>query len=259
MVSRTPSTVKDQEETDFGFSKVPLAAKQRLVDGVFSRVAGRYDLMNDLMSGGLHRLWKDVLVSMLRPAVTRTFAHLDVAGGSGDVALRVAHAGGRRTKVTVLDINAEMLRVGRARAGRLDLLRQIHFIQGNAEQLPLLARSFDAYTIAFGIRNLSKIEQALAEAQRVLKIGGRFLCLEFSQVDVPGLDWLYDRYSFSIIPAIGRIVAGDREPYRYLVESIARFPPPQALAGLIEQAGFRRVGFTRLAGGIVAIHSGWKL
>jgi demethylmenaquinone methyltransferase / 2-methoxy-6-polyprenyl-1,4-benzoquinol methylase len=259
MVSRTPSTAIGQEETDFGFSKVPLAKKQRLVDDVFSRVAGRYDLMNDLMSGGLHRLWKDVLVAMVRPAATRPFAHVDVAGGTGDVAFRMAKAGGRRTRVTVLDINAEMLAVGKSRAGRLDLLPQIDFIQANAEYLPLLTGFFDAYTIAFGIRNVSKIDQALSEAQRVLKIGGRFLCLEFSKVDVPGLDWLYERFSFSIIPAIGQIVAGDREPYRYLVESIERFPPPQALAGLIEQAGFRRVGFTRLAGGIVAIHSGWKL
>jgi len=259
MVSRTSSPATGQPETDFGFAQVPLAEKQRLVDGVFSRVAERYDLMNDLMSGGLHRLWKDVLVSMVRPAATRPFAHLDVAGGTGDVALRVAEAGGRRTRVTVLDINAEMLAVGQARARSLDLLARIDFIQANAEHLPFATGSFDAYTIAFGIRNVPKIELALREAQRVLKIGGRFLCLEFSKVDVPGLDWLYERFSFSVIPTIGQIVAGEREPYRYLVESIDRFPPPQALSGLIEQAGFRRVGFTRLAGGIVAIHSGWKL
>jgi demethylmenaquinone methyltransferase / 2-methoxy-6-polyprenyl-1,4-benzoquinol methylase len=259
MVSRTPSNATGQEETGFGFARVPLTEKQRLVDDVFSRVAGRYDVMNDLMSGGLHRLWKDVLVSMVRPAATRPFAHLDVAGGTGDVAFRVAKAGGRRTKVTVLDINAQMLAVGKARARRLDLLPQIDFIRANAEQLPLLTGSFDAYTVAFGIRNVAHIDQAFREAQRVLKIGGRFLCLEFSKVDVPGLDWLYQRFSFSIIPAIGQIVVGDREPYRYLVESIDRFPQPEALAGLIEAAGFRRVGFTRLAGGIVAIHSGWKL
>jgi demethylmenaquinone methyltransferase / 2-methoxy-6-polyprenyl-1,4-benzoquinol methylase len=259
MVSRTPSTAAGHEETDFGFSRVPLADKQRLVDDVFSRVAGRYDLMNDLMSGGLHRLWKDVMVSMVGPAATRAFAHLDVAGGTGDVAFRVARAGGRRTKVTVLDINAAMLAVGRARARRQDLLPQIDFIQANAEQLPFLTNSFDAYTVAFGIRNIAKIEQALREALRVLKIGGRFLCMEFSKVDVPGLDWLYQRFSFSIIPLLGQIVAGDREAYRYLVESIERFPQPQAFADLIEQSGFRRVSFTPLAGGIVAIHSGWKL
>jgi demethylmenaquinone methyltransferase/2-methoxy-6-polyprenyl-1,4-benzoquinol methylase len=259
MASRTPSTASGQEETDFGFSKVPLAEKQRLVDDVFSRVAGRYDLMNDLMSGGLHRLWKDVLVSMVRPAATRPFAHLDVAGGTGDVAFRVAEAGGRRTKVTVLDINAQMLAVGKARATRLDLLPRIDFIQANAEQLPLASGFFDAYTIAFGIRNVPTIEAALSEAQRVLKIGGRFLCLEFSKVDVPGLDWLYEQFSFSVIPAIGRIVAGDGGPYRYLVESIERFPHPHTLSRLIEGAGFRRVSFTPLAGGIVAIHSGWKL
>jgi demethylmenaquinone methyltransferase/2-methoxy-6-polyprenyl-1,4-benzoquinol methylase len=259
MAGRFRSRVTDAEETDFGFLKVPLADKQDLVDDVFHRVARRYDLMNDLMSGGLHRLWKDILVAKVRPAATRPFAHLDVAGGTGDVGFRVARAGGLRTTVTVLDINADMLAVGQGRAKREDLTSRIDFVQANAEQVPFADRTFDAYTVAFGIRNMPHIDHALSEAQRVLKIGGRFLCLEFSKVDVPALDWLYDRFSFSVIPLIGRIVAGDRQPYQYLIESIERFPQPHALAASIEQAGFQRVRFTRLAGGIVAIHSGWKL
>jgi demethylmenaquinone methyltransferase/2-methoxy-6-polyprenyl-1,4-benzoquinol methylase len=258
MVGRNPDTLGERA-ADFGFSTVRLKDKQRLVDDVFDQVARRYDLMNDLMSGGLHRLWKDLLVSMVKPSRTRPFAHLDVAGGTGDVAIRVAQAGSRRTRVTVLDINQQMLALGRARAEEQALSDRIAFVQANAEQLPFPDHAFDAYTVAFGIRNVPDIERALLEASRVLKIGGHFLCLEFSKVDVPVLDWLYRRFSFSVIPQLGRLVVGESAPYQYLVESIERFASPQTLSTLLEGAGLRRVCFTRLAGGIVAIHSGWKL
>jgi demethylmenaquinone methyltransferase/2-methoxy-6-polyprenyl-1,4-benzoquinol methylase len=211
------------------------------------------------MSAGLHRVWKDILVSMVKPGGSRPFRHLDVAGGTGDVAFRVAEAGGRNTGVTVLDINGEMLRVGQQRAEKLGLADRLDFVEANAEELPLPDRSFDAYTIAFGIRNVPRIDRALAEAHRVLKRGGRFLCLEFSLVDLPGLDRIYEAYSFTAIPAIGRVVTGDGQPYRYLVESIRQFPHPEQFKGMIEDAGFRRVTYTRLTGGIVATHSGWKL
>jgi demethylmenaquinone methyltransferase/2-methoxy-6-polyprenyl-1,4-benzoquinol methylase len=257
------------KQTDFGFRRVPLDGKQALVDDVFHSVARRYDLMNDLMSVGLHRAWKDALVTAVnppceRPSTTRAapaaahpFQLLDIAGGTGDVALRVAAAGGSRTRVTVVDINPEMLAVGRERAAAAR--RAVSFIAGNAEALPLPNRSFDAVTIAFGIRNVPRIDIALKEAHRVLKIGGRFLCLEFSSVDVPGLDALYDFYSFNVIPALGRAVTGDAEAYRYLVESIRRFPSPEAFAQMMRDAGFRRVSFQRLSGGVVALHSGWRL
>ncbi len=248
-----------RQETHFGYRNVPLDAKQRLVDDVFEKVADRYDVMNDLMSLGLHRLWKDLLVAKVRPSRTRAFAHLDVAGGTGDVAFRVAEAGGPLTAVTALDVNGEMLRVGRERAARRSVGKRVAFIEGNAEAPPLPGDSFDAYTIAFGIRNVPRIDRALAEAYRVLKRGGRFLALEFSRVDTPLLDRLYDAYSFAAIPALGRIVAGDGEPYRYLVESIRRFPTPERFADMIGEAGFARAGFVRLSAGVVAIHSGWKL
>jgi demethylmenaquinone methyltransferase/2-methoxy-6-polyprenyl-1,4-benzoquinol methylase len=259
---------RNAPEADFGFRRVPLGGKQALVDNVFHSVARRYDLMNDLMSGGLHRAWKDALVTAVNPPPKgrpgrlkdkgrQSFALLDLAGGTGDVALRVAEAGGPGTRVTVLDINREMLSVGRARAKAAR--RAIAFVEGNAEALPLPDRSFDAVCIAFGIRNVPRIDLALAEAHRVLKIGGHFLCLEFSSVDVPGLDRLYDLYSFNVIPAIGRAVTGDAEAYRYLVESIRRFPKPAAFAEMMRAAGFRRVSFQRLTGGVAALHSGWRL
>jgi demethylmenaquinone methyltransferase/2-methoxy-6-polyprenyl-1,4-benzoquinol methylase len=248
---------QDNEETDFGFARIHMREKQGLVDDVFHKVARRYDLMNDVMSGGLHRVWKDVLVGMVKPSRTRRFHHLDVAGGTGDVAFRVAEAGGPQTKVTVLDINSDMLEVGRDRAARRRLA--VEFVQANAEDLPFAGASFDAYTIAFGIRNVPRIDRALAETFRVLKRGGHFLCLEFSAVDVPGLDRLYEAYSFAAIPALGKVITGDGEPYRYLVESIRKFPRPEAFAEMIEAAGFRRLNVTRLTGGVAAIHSGWKL
>jgi demethylmenaquinone methyltransferase / 2-methoxy-6-polyprenyl-1,4-benzoquinol methylase len=246
------------DSTHFGFESVPLRDKQGRVNEVFHSVARRYDLMNDLMSAGLHRAWKAELVRQLNPPRTRPFRHLDVAGGTGDVAFRVLDAGGPRTQVTVLDINGAMLAVGRERAGTRYAGR-IEFVETNAEALPFPEKSFDGYTIAFGIRNVPRIEAALAEAYRVLRRGGRFLCLEFSSVDVPGFDALYEAYSFNLIPRLGQFVAGDAESYRYLVESIRRFPKPAAFARMIEAAGFRRVTHRLLTGGVVAIHSGWKI
>jgi demethylmenaquinone methyltransferase / 2-methoxy-6-polyprenyl-1,4-benzoquinol methylase len=246
------------ETSHFGFRDVPLADKQSLVDDVFHAVANRYDLMNDLMSAGLHRAWKDALVRAVNPPKGRGFSLLDLAGGTGDVAFRVLAAGGGATRATVADINPDMLTVGRERAAARGLTG-VDFIEGNAEALPFADRSFDAVTIAFGIRNVPRIEAALTEARRVLAIGGHFLCLEFSTVDVPGLDALYDFYSFNVIPALGRFVTGDAEAYRYLVESIRRFPRPESFAGMMRAAGLARVSFRPLTGGIVALHSGWRL
>jgi demethylmenaquinone methyltransferase / 2-methoxy-6-polyprenyl-1,4-benzoquinol methylase len=246
--------------THFGFRRVALADKQALVDDVFHKVAHRYDLMNDLMSGGLHRAWKDDLVTAVNPPKgPSAFRLLDVAGGTGDIAFRVIDAAGAGTRVTIADINPEMLAVGRGRAAERGYDDVVAFVEGNAEALPFPDRSHDAYSIAFGIRNVPRIERALAEAYRVLKIGGHFVCLEFSSVDLPGLAALYDLYSFNIIPALGRMVAGDAESYRYLVESIRRFPRPQIFAEMMAAAGFRRVSFRPMSGGIVALHCGWRL
>ena len=247
------------DSAHFGSRKVPLADKQALVDDVFHSVAHRYDLMNDLMSFGLHRAWKDALVTAVNPPKGRPFALLDIAGGTGDVAFRTIATAGERAHATVCDINADMLVVGRERAAAHGLGAAVTFIEANAEALPFADRSFDAATIAFGIRNVPRIEPALAEAFRVLKIGGHFLCLEFSAVDVPGLAGLYDFYSFNVIPALGRTVVGDADAYRYLVESIRRFPSPQAFAAMLREAGFARVSHQVMAGGIVALHSGWRL
>ena len=247
------------DQTHFGRRTVRMDEKQSLVNDVFHSVATRYDLMNDLMSFGLHRAWKDALVAKVRPPPTRPFHHIDVAGGTGDVATRVAKAGGPLTEVTVVDVNPDMLQRAKDRVARRPYANRLTFIEGDAEALPLPDARFDAYTIAFGIRNVPCIENALREAYRVLKRGGRFLCLEFSRVDLPVMDRLYDAYSFAAIPPIGKAVTGDGGAYRYLVESIRKFPPPERFAEMIGEAGFARVGFTRLSGGVVAIHSGWKL
>jgi demethylmenaquinone methyltransferase/2-methoxy-6-polyprenyl-1,4-benzoquinol methylase len=248
------------EQTHFGYESVPLEDKQRRVDDVFHSVARRYDLMNDLMSGGLHRAWKDALVTAVNPPKgEREFKVLDLAGGTGDVAFRVVEAGGSGTRVTVCDVNADMLAVGGERAAERGLDHVVDFEQGNAEELAYPDRHFDCVTIAFGIRNVPRIERALAQAYRVLRHGGRFLCLEFSSVDLPGLDSLYELYSFQVIPRIGEMVAGDREAYQYLVESIQKFPKPRVFAHMIEAAGFRRVSYTPMTGGVVALHSGWRL
>lgn len=242
---------------DFGFRRVDPAAKPGLVRDVFESVAARYDLMNDLMSGGIHRLWKHELIDRLAPRPGETI--LDVAGGTGDIAFRAAEAAGPGFRATVCDINSDMLAVGRERAAARHLDDRVSFVEGNAEELAFPDRAFDAYTIAFGIRNVPRIDLALSEAFRVLKPGGRFLCLEFSTVDVPGLDRIYDLFSFKVIPPLGRAVTGDAESYQYLVESIRKFPRPGAFAEMIGAAGFSRVSWQSFSGGIAALHSGWRL
>jgi len=246
-----------QETVDFGYQQVPRADKAQRVRAVFDSVASRYDLMNDLMSGGLHRLWKDELITVLAPPKgPQSFSLLDVAGGTGDVASRFLKEAGTGARAIVCDINQDMIEAGRERGEGEERLT---FVRGNAEALPFESRTIDAYSIAFGMRNLTNIENALAEAYRVLRPGGRFACLEFSAVDVPILDALYDAYSFKAIPALGAIVAGDAPSYRYLVESIRRFPDQKSFACLIEGAGFERVRYRNLTGGIAAIHSGWRI
>ena len=250
----------DESTASFGFRTVPETERQGLVNQVFATVAGRYDLMNDLMSGGLHRLWKRELIAMLNPPRGKTpFKLLDVAGGTGDIALRYAHHSGPSATAVIYDISPEMLDVGRRRIADAGLQNRIACVEGNAEALRFESGRFDAYAIAFGIRNVTHIDKALAEAYRVLKPGGRFLCLEFSECQVPILDRLYDFHSFEVIPRLGKLTAGAAEPYRYLVESIRRFPNQDAFAGLIRGAGFDRVSYRNLTGGIAAIHSGWKI
>jgi demethylmenaquinone methyltransferase/2-methoxy-6-polyprenyl-1,4-benzoquinol methylase len=251
---------RPDETTHFGFREVPLGDKQTLVNDVFRSVASRYDLMNDLMSVGLHRVWKDLMINALNPPRSDApFALLDVAGGTGDIAFRAAKAAGSGFQATVCDINSDMLEVGRERAASRHLDDRVSFVEGNAEKLDFANGAFDAYTIAFGIRNVPQIDLALSEAFRVLKPGSRFLCLEFSAVDVPGLDRIYDLFSFKVIPPLGRAVTGDADSYQYLVESIRKFPKPGAFADMIRAAGFSRVSWQSLSGGIVALHSGWRL
>ena len=248
------------EESAFGFRKVAAETRQGLVNEVFSAVAGRYDLMNDLMSGGLHRLWKDDLITWLNPPRSaRRFELIDVAAGTGDIALKALAGGGPGCKATLLDINWAMLEVGRSRIRQAGLAARAVFSIGNAEALPFADQQFDAFTVGFGIRNVTHIDRALSEAYRVLRPGGRFLCLEFSCCEVPVLDRLYDFHSFEVIPRLGALAAGAVEPYRYLVESIRAFPDQQRFAAMIGAAGFARVSFRNLMGGIAAIHSGWRL
>ena len=247
-------------QDSFGFEKIDSAQRQSRVNAVFRRVAERYDLMNDLMSGGLHRLWKRDLISWLAPPRgEQPFTLLDVAGGTADIALQYLDVAGGGSRAIVCDISREMLNAGRGKIAAADRQDQIWLVQGNAEQLPFPDRSMEAYTIAFGIRNVTHIDRALAEAYRVLKPGGRFLCLEFSQVQVPVLDALYDLYSMKVIPELGQLAAGDRASYQYLVESIRQFPNQERFKSLIEQAGFAAVKYRNLSGGIAAIHSGWKI
>lgn len=246
-------------ETSYGFRKVGEGEKQPLVNDVFHKVANRYDLMNDLMSAGLHRLWKDAMVAWLNPPKRPGWKVLDVAGGTGDIAFRIVEASQRHAHATVLDINGSMLAVGRDRAEKQGLAENTDFVEANAEELPFEDETFDAYTIAFGIRNVPRIEVALAEAYRVLRRGGRLLCLEFSEVEMPLLDKAYEAWSFNAIPKIGKAVTGDGEPYSYLVESIRKFPNQQNFAAMITRAGFDRVTFRNYSGGIAALHSGWKL
>jgi demethylmenaquinone methyltransferase/2-methoxy-6-polyprenyl-1,4-benzoquinol methylase len=254
------NTGASKAKTSFGFSSVPQDAKQGLVNDVFAKVAPRYDLMNDLMSGGLHRLWKNELLTWLSPPKSAVpYALIDVAGGTGDIAFRFLEEAGKGGSAVICDISAEMIEAGRARAAGKGEGRRLSFVRANAEALPFTERSFDAYTIAFGMRNMTRMDAVLAEAFRVLKPGGRFLCLEFSSVEVPLLDTLYDAYSFNAIPILGGLVAGDSAAYQYLVESIRRFPDQKTFTQLIEDAGFERVRYRNLTGGIAAIHSAWRL
>ncbi len=254
-------TGRDDARASFGFRDVAAGDKARLVRGVFDSVASRYDLMNDLMSAGVHRVWKSVFIDRLNPQPGETL--LDVAGGTGDIGrafLKRADQRPRAAELTqaravVCDINLEMLAAGRLRTPDARLVP----ICGDAENLPLPDRSVDACTIAFGIRNVTRIDRALGEAFRVLKIGGRFQCLEFSHLATEGLQKLYDAYSFNVIPWLGEKVAGDRESYQYLVESIRRFPNQERFAAMIAEAGFKRAGYENLSAGIVAIHSGRRI
>lgn len=251
--------MEPDQTASFGFRDVPEDQKQGLVREVFSSVARKYDLMNDLMSAGVHRLWKDTMVEWLNPQPG--WHVLDVAGGTGDIAFRIAdtaRARGGEAGIVVCDINADMLAEGVRRAEAKGE-RAVQWVNGNAEALPFPNASFDAYTIAFGIRNVTHIDKALAEARRVLKPGGRFLCLEFSQVQAPVLDALYDKFSFSVLPRLGEMVAGDPEAYRYLAESIRRFPPQAKFAKMIEDAGLSRVKVRNMTGGIAAMHSAWRI
>jgi demethylmenaquinone methyltransferase/2-methoxy-6-polyprenyl-1,4-benzoquinol methylase len=246
-------------ETSYGFREVPDGEKQGLVNDVFHKVAKRYDVMNDVMSMGLHRVWKDAMISALNPRRDPAYKVLDVAGGTADIAFRIVEASNRLAHATVLDINGSMLAVGAERAEKKKLSDNLTFVEANAEELPFDAGQFDAYTIAFGIRNVPRIDAALKEAHRVLKRGGRLLVLEFSEVDLPLLDRVYDAWSFNAIPRFGKAITGESEPYQYLVESIRKFPNQQDFAEMIRQAGFSRVTYTNYTGGIAALHSGWKL
>jgi demethylmenaquinone methyltransferase/2-methoxy-6-polyprenyl-1,4-benzoquinol methylase len=255
-----PDPRSGNDTVSFGFKTVPEEARQGLINDIFSTVAGRYDLMNDLMSGGLHRLWKDDVIAWLAPPKSpQPFRLLDVAGGTGDITERFLRAGGTGCVATLFDINPEMVAVGRKRLGDAGLAERVTFTIGNAEALPFADKSFDAYTIAFGIRNVTHIDKALAEAYRVLRIGGRFLCLEFSTCEVPLLDRLYDFHSFEVIPRLGQLAAGNAEAYRYLVESIRRFPKQERFAEMMRAAGFARASYRNLTGGIAALHSGWRI
>ncbi|MFC1673201.1 bifunctional demethylmenaquinone methyltransferase/2-methoxy-6-polyprenyl-1,4-benzoquinol methylase UbiE [Pseudomonadota bacterium] len=258
MSTETQNTDKsdsaEEQTTHFGFKTVREDDKVDMVRGVFNSVASKYDLMNDMMSMGVHRIWKNRLMQRLRPHAGQKL--LDVGGGTGDIAFKYMERGG--DDVTVYDINDEMLAVGRDRAIDKGLLSGVQWMQGNAEELPFEDATFDAYTIAFCIRNVTRIDKALAEAKRVLKPGGHFLCLEFSKVVAPGLDKIYDTYSFSILPKMGELIADDRESYQYLAESIRRFPDQETFKKMIEDAGMDQVSYENLTGGIACIHSAWR-
>ena len=243
--------------THFGFQTVGEDEKAGMVHGVFTSVASKYDVMNDVMSMGVHRIWKDAMMDWLAP---RPGMHLlDVAGGTGDIAFRFMKRAGNEARATVFDMTQSMLDEGRKRAEAEALSDRLDWVCGDAMALPFPDNSFDAYTISFGIRNVTRIADAMCEAHRVLKPGGRLMVLEFSQVPVPMLQWLYDRYSFNMIPRMGKMIANDADSYQYLVESIRRFPDQESFAGIIRGAGFEQVKYRNLTMGIAALHSGWKI
>jgi demethylmenaquinone methyltransferase/2-methoxy-6-polyprenyl-1,4-benzoquinol methylase len=254
--SEIPEMTDNQEAEWFGTRKVDPKEKTGLVGEVFESVADNYDLMNDVMSGGVHRLWKDKLIRMIAP--TQGLRYLDVAGGTGDIAFRLHRKTAGQADITVCDINPEMLRVGKNRAIDRGILEGLTWAEGNAEKLPFEDNSFDVYTISFGLRNVTHIDDALKDAWRVLKPGGRFYCLEFSAVKAPVLDKLYDLYSFKFIPRFGSLIAKDRDSYQYLVESIRQFPKQAELKKRLENAGFERTAVRNLSFGVAAIHSGYK-
>ncbi|TRD22373.1 bifunctional demethylmenaquinone methyltransferase/2-methoxy-6-polyprenyl-1,4-benzoquinol methylase UbiE [Palleronia caenipelagi] len=247
---------KDDATTSFGFQTVPESEKAGLVHGVFSSVASKYDIMNDVMSVGIHRVWKDAMMDWLAPRPHQRL--LDVAGGTGDVSFRfLKRAPG--SEAVVLDLTESMLVEGRKRAEAEDMADRLDWVVGDAMKLPFEDNSFDTYTISFGIRNVTRIPDALSEAYRVLRPGGRLMVLEFSQIPNDMLQRLYDLYSFNVIPRMGQVIAGDRDSYQYLVESIRKFPDQETFAAMIETAGFGQVKYRNLSMGIAALHSGWKI
>nr|ACO15341.1 Ubiquinone biosynthesis methyltransferase COQ5, mitochondrial precursor [Caligus clemensi] len=263
-IRRASSSYSKEELTHFGFQTISEVEKKEKVIDVFRSVSTKYDLMNDLMSAGIHRVWKSTFVNNLNPSPEHRI--LDVAGGTGDIAFRIldhlkaTNKDSNGGKITVCDINGSMLDVGRSRASAGGYLApQIEFVEGDAQALQFPDNSFDAYTIAFGIRNVVRIEEAISEAYRVLKPGGRFMCLEFAPVDTPVIGDLYNAYLFNVIPPLGEVVSGDWNSYQYLVESIQNFPPQDDFKQIIQDAGFRFVTYKNLSLGIVAIHSGFKI
>ncbi|WP_347311646.1 bifunctional demethylmenaquinone methyltransferase/2-methoxy-6-polyprenyl-1,4-benzoquinol methylase UbiE [Defluviimonas sp. SAOS-178_SWC] len=249
-------TESDTRTTHFGFKDVPEGEKAGMVHGVFTRVANKYDIMNDVMSVGIHRLWKDAMMDWLAPRPGQKL--LDVAGGTGDIAFRfLKRAPG--AEATVLDMTESMLIEGQKRAEAENMAERLSWVVGDAMSLPFANNSFDVYTISFGIRNVTRIPDALSEAFRVLKPGGRLMVLEFSQLPNPAMQWAYDKYSFNVIPVMGQIVANDRESYQYLVESIRKFPDQETFAAMIRKAGFSQVKYRNLTMGVAALHSGWKI
>ncbi|MGB0686760.1 MAG: bifunctional demethylmenaquinone methyltransferase/2-methoxy-6-polyprenyl-1,4-benzoquinol methylase UbiE [Paracoccaceae bacterium] len=248
----------DQSEktTHFGFETVTESEKAGRVQGVFGSVASRYDIMNDVMSGGIHRVWKDAMMDWLAPRSGQKL--LDVAGGTGDIAYRFLKRAGQG-HATVLDLTEEMLVEGRKRAEASQMVDQLDWSVGDAMALPFPDNSFDVYTISFGIRNVTRPQDALNEAFRVLRPGGRLMVLEFSQIPNPAMQWAYDRYSFNLIPLMGQLIANDRDSYQYLVESIRKFPDQDVFLNMVRSAGFENAKYRNLTAGVACLHSGWKI